>query len=168
MFFWQYGLNPILYLTAALCLSFTFWHVEKNPSQMKRRTGNSYASDCSGFFFNEAFLLGIMQNALCFWAIKTQCVKILYFISVGLFCSANRGESLWSLHWWITPRCSHVSQLCEKKVAQVCEDRSFCRVLVNSGQYCNISGGPWQASNLTMSLKYRHIQNGSFFCVFLL
>lgn len=168
MFFWQYGFKSHLIFNCSSLPKFCILACRKKPQSNEKKNWQLLCLRLQWFFFNEAFLLGIMQNALCFWAIKPQCVKILYFISVGLFCSANRGESPWSLHWWITPRCSHVSQLCEKKVAQVCEDRSFCRVLVNSGQYCNISGGPWQASNLTMSLKYRQIQNGSFFCVFLL
>lgn len=138
-------LNPILYLTADFCLSFAFWHV-KNPSQMKKRTDNFYASDCS-VFFNESFLLGIMWNALCFWAKIPECVRLLYFISVWLFSFGNRGESLWSLDWLITPGCSRVSQLCEKKAVQVWEDRSLCHVLVNSSRYCRALTG-FQSNNV--------------------
>lgn len=97
--------------------------------------------------FYGSFLLGIRWNALCFWAKIPECVKILYFISVWLFSFGNRGESLWSLDWLITPGCSRVSQLCEKKAVQVWEDRSLCHVLVNSSQYCRALTG-FQSSNV--------------------
>lgn len=140
-------LNPILNLTAHFCLSFAFWRVEKTPVKWKKKLAALMPQIAVVYKWifsawnNVEWPLFLGNN-------NWMCANFIsYFFGVILFCKQGRESLVLAL------TDDTKMQLCQsalwKKGLPKFVKTDLCCVLVNSSQYCDISRGPWQASNLT-------------------